>query len=196
MLKDIVKNPAFRAWVLAIIALSVFGMVAQSCQDPPPAYSKGGDCRLQKVSPSRYNDALKARSAITGNDPRRWRSQPVTGCKYDRLIRRLAWHAAKCHKRARLATASWYGPGFYGKRTASGQVLTKHTIGVANKTIRPFGVGFYFHYGGRTVFAPVIDDGPHVAGRTWDLTGALKNALGFGSVGEVRTSKTNCWVRR
>jgi hypothetical protein len=66
---------------------------------------------------------------------------------------------------------SWYGPGFYGEHTACGQVLTKTLMGVANRTL-PCGtlVSFRNPYNGRVVTVPVVDRGPYVAGRDWDLT--------------------------
>ena len=88
----------------------------------------------------------------------------------------------------RPAEASWYGPGFYGNRTACGQTLTSGTVGAAHKSL-PCGTKVKFRYRGRTVTAPVIDRGPYAAGRTWDLTAALKSRLGFPSTGIVWSSK-------
>jgi hypothetical protein len=80
-----------------------------------------------------------------------------------------------------LAGASWYGPGGI---TACGQSLTAGTLGVANKTL-PCGTLVTLRYGSRTVRVPVIDRGPYVPGREFDLTVATKAALGFGDVGDV-----------
>ena len=88
----------------------------------------------------------------------------------------------------RRAYASWYGPGFYGNRTACGQTLTPSTMGVAHKTM-PCGTKLKLRHGGRTVRVTVIDRGPYHGGREFDLTEATKNALGFGSTGTVLTSK-------
>ena len=74
------------------------------------------------------------------------------------------------------ATASWYGPGFFGRRTACGIKLTKRTLGVAHKKL-PCGTKVEFLYGGRTIVVPVIDRGPFIAGRQWDLTQATAEAL-------------------
>lgn len=82
----------------------------------------------------------------------------------------------------RLASASWYGPGLYGRTTACGQVLRATTIGVAHKTL-PCGTMVKFVYRGHAVVAPVIDRGPYVKGRAWDLTAAASKALGFESAG-------------
>jgi len=81
----------------------------------------------------------------------------------------------------RLAEASWYGGG---GSLACGGSLTSATLGVANKTL-PCGTLVTLHYHGRTVRVPVVDRGPYVAGREFDLTEATKQALGFGGVGEV-----------
>jgi rare lipoprotein A len=80
--------------------------------------------------------------------------------------------------------ASWYGPGFYGGRTACGQTLTASIKGVAHKWL-PCGTRVRFRYRGRTTVARVIDRGPYAAGREWDLAPATKRALGFGSTGTV-----------
>jgi hypothetical protein len=64
---------------------------------------------------------------------------------------------------------SWYGPGFYGNGTACGPKLTKELVGVAHRTL-PCGTKVTFRYKGRTLTVPVVDRGPYVAGRTWDLT--------------------------
>ena len=81
----------------------------------------------------------------------------------------------------RPSRASWYGPGMYGTRTACGTKLTKSTIGVANKTL-PCGMRVAIYYRGQTLTVPVIDHGPYVAGRDWDLTAATARALGIDGV--------------
>jgi rare lipoprotein A len=81
----------------------------------------------------------------------------------------------------RLAEASWYGGG--GGLACGGQ-LTSSTLGVANKTL-PCGTLVTLHYGAHTVRVPVVDRGPYVAGREFDLTEATKRALGFGDLGQV-----------
>jgi hypothetical protein len=64
---------------------------------------------------------------------------------------------------------SWYGPHFFGNGTACGQTLTKTLVGVAHRTL-PCGTLVTFRYAGRTLTVPVVDRGPYVSGRTWDLT--------------------------
>jgi rare lipoprotein A len=81
----------------------------------------------------------------------------------------------------RLAEASWYGGG---GSLACGGTLSSSTLGVANKTL-PCGTVVLLRYRGRSLRVRVIDRGPYVAGREYDLTEATKRALGFGDLGEV-----------
>lgn len=76
-----------------------------------------------------------------------------------------------------IVLASWYGPGFYGNRTACGQVYTPELLGVAHKTL-PCGTLLTLTYGSHVLTVPVIDRGPYVAGRTLDLSNATKLAIG------------------
>ena len=87
----------------------------------------------------------------------------------------------------RVAIASWYGPGLYGNRTACGGRLGYSSLGVAHKYL-PCGTMVTFRHRGRSVRVPVIDRGPYVGGREWDLTGATARALGFTGVGTVWTT--------
>jgi rare lipoprotein A len=81
----------------------------------------------------------------------------------------------------REVDASWYG----GEGSlACGGWLNSSTLGVANKTL-PCGTLVTLRYGGHDLRVPVIDRGPFVAGREYDLTEATKRALGFEGVGEV-----------
>ncbi len=81
--------------------------------------------------------------------------------------------------------ASWYGGG---GSLACGGTLTSSTIGVANKTL-PCGTVVTLRYGGHTVSVPVIDRGPYVEGREYDLTEATKQALGFGDTGQIWSTR-------
>ena len=62
------------------------------------------------------------------------------------------------------------------------------TLGVANKTL-PCGTMVKLRYHGHTVTVPVIDRGPYVAGRDFDLTEATRDRLGFPGVGTVLANR-------
>lgn len=88
----------------------------------------------------------------------------------------------------RLAGASYYGPGIFGNGVACGGTLMPGTMGVAHKTL-PCGTKVKLRYHGRSVTVPVIDRGPYVAGRDYDLTWAVKEQLGFPGVGTVLATR-------
>ncbi|MHB8240519.1 MAG: septal ring lytic transglycosylase RlpA family protein [Solirubrobacteraceae bacterium] len=75
--------------------------------------------------------------------------------------------------------ATWFGPGFYGKKTACGQTLTPGVVGVANRTL-PCGTLIKVSYAGHVLTVPVLDRGPYShIGADWDLTSGAATALGI-----------------
>jgi rare lipoprotein A len=81
--------------------------------------------------------------------------------------------------------ASFYGAPLFGNGVACGGILHPWTLGVANKTL-PCGTKVVFQYGSRAIEVKVIDRGPYIAGREWDLTAATAVALHFPGLGPVR----------
>jgi rare lipoprotein A (peptidoglycan hydrolase) len=82
--------------------------------------------------------------------------------------------------------ATWFGPGFYGKRTACGQTLTRGVLGVANRTL-PCGTLVEVTYKGASVTLPVLDRGPYGHHASWDLTAGAAHALGITETVRVAT---------
>ena len=76
-------------------------------------------------------------------------------------------------------------PGGFGKRTACGQVLGPETNGVSHAVL-PCGAKIFVAYEGKTVLTQVIDRGPYVPGRAFDLTAPLAARLGLSGVQRVR----------
>lgn len=90
----------------------------------------------------------------------------------------------------RRATVTWYGPGFYGRRTACGRRMSRALLGVAHKTL-PCGTLVDLYKDGRTVTVPVVDRGPFRRGTSYDLTAATARALGVTAtttIGAVRSA--------
>jgi rare lipoprotein A (peptidoglycan hydrolase) len=94
----------------------------------------------------------------------------------------------------RYAGASWYGPGLWGNKTACGATLRPSTLGVAHKTL-PCGTTVKLVYHGHALVTRVIDRGPYVKGRAFDLTQAASEALGFEGVGRVRYAVAHSYAR-
>ncbi|MEX1142350.1 MAG: septal ring lytic transglycosylase RlpA family protein [Thermoleophilaceae bacterium] len=150
---------------------------------------RGRRVHVQLAAGRGWTTVKRVRTRRGGRFRASWR--PSGAGRY-RLRVRFAGDGAAAGDRDRLARvhsyraghASWYGPGFYGNRTACGGTLGTGTLGVAHKWL-PCGTRVTFRYRGRSVTVPVIDRGPYVAGREWDLTGATKARLGFPSTGTV-----------
>jgi rare lipoprotein A len=83
---------------------------------------------------------------------------------------------------AREGLASWYGPGFKGLPTASGEPYNPQGYTAAHKTL-PLGSDLVVSYGGNSVGVTVNDRGPYVAGRELDLSRAAARDLGLTRVG-------------
>ena len=66
----------------------------------------------------------------------------------------------------------------------NGGILHRDELGVANKTV-PCGTMITFRYHGKGIRVPVIDRGPYIEGREWDLTGATAVALDFPGLGDI-----------
>ncbi len=77
-------------------------------------------------------------------------------------------------------TASWYGPGFHGRRTASGERFDQEALTAAHPRL-PFGTRVLVrHEGtGETVIVRINDRGPFKRGRIIDLAFAAARAIGM-----------------
>jgi len=85
---------------------------------------------------------------------------------------------------AATGQASWYGPGFYGNRTASGEVLRPGTYTAAHRSL-PFGtrVRVTNLNNGRSAVVRINDRGPFTGGRIIDLAHGAASDLGVTSSG-------------
>jgi peptidoglycan lytic transglycosylase len=88
----------------------------------------------------------------------------------------------------RTALASWYGPGLYGQRLGCGGTLSAGSVGVAHKSL-PCGTRVTLRHRGRILRVRVIDRGPYVGGREYDLTAATARRLGFSGHGAILTTR-------
>ncbi len=75
--------------------------------------------------------------------------------------------------------ASWYGPDFHGRRTASGSVFNMHELTAAHRTL-PFGslIKVVNTLTGQSVVVEVTDRGPFVNKRVIDLSKAAAQRIG------------------
>lgn len=82
--------------------------------------------------------------------------------------------------------ASWYGPGFHGKKTASGSRFNRNALTAAHKTLplnsKAMVTNLETH---ESVVVTINDRGPHGRGRLIDLSQAAAKAIGIRGVGKV-----------
>lgn len=168
--------------VLAGHAATITGTLSESRRQGRP----GRTVTLQALGSHGWATLARARTAGHGRFrlkyvPRRLESELVrlrfSGDAYGRPAHRRIGRLNSY----RLTGASWYGGG---GGLACGGSLSSSTLGVANKTL-PCGTLVTLRYDGHSIRVPVIDRGPYVAGREFDLTEATKQALGFGDTGQV-----------
>ena len=89
-------------------------------------------------------------------------------------------------KPIQTGAASWYGPGFHGKRTANGETFNTNALTAAHKTL-PFGTELRVtnERTGKSVVVRINDRGPYAHGRVIDLSKAAAEAVGISGVGKV-----------
>jgi peptidoglycan hydrolase-like protein with peptidoglycan-binding domain len=95
--------------------------------------------------------------------------------------------SARLGRSMRRDVATWYGPGFYGNKTACGQRLRRKTVGVAHRSLR-CGARVTISYEGRFLRTRVIDRGPYANGARWDLTAAAAKRLRFTHTDKIRAA--------
>jgi len=93
---------------------------------------------------------------------------------------------AAAGQRVQNGQASWYGPGFHGRRTASGETFDTNALTAAHRSL-PFGtrVRVVNKKTGRSVVVRINDRGPYAHGRVIDLSRASAQAIGITGVGAV-----------
>lgn len=94
--------------------------------------------------------------------------------------------------RVERGRASWYGPGFHGRRMANGDIYDMHEIQAAHKKL-PLGsvVEVINLYNRKSIIVRITDRGPYIKGRIIDLSYAAAKELDMIGHGVVQ-----CIIRR
>ena len=95
--------------------------------------------------------------------------------------------AGKSAEQHQIGKASWYGPGFHGKKTASGQPFNQHAYTAAHPRL-PLGSRARVTNlaNGKEVEVTINDRGPHRGGRIIDLSHAAARQLAMGGSARVK----------
>lgn len=83
-------------------------------------------------------------------------------------------------------TASWYGPGFHGRKTANGEIFDENALTAAHKTL-PFNTHLKItnRMNGKSVVVRINDRGPYIGKRSIDLSRAAAHCLGSTNRGVI-----------
>ena len=102
------------------------------------------------------------------------------------IILGLSMMIAFCHPvQAKPAKASWYGPNFHGKKTASGERFNQNAMTTAHNSL-PFGTIVQVSYKGKSVLVRVNDTGGFAKyGRQFDLSKGAAKAIGCPGVCQI-----------
>ena len=124
---------------------------------------------VQKISTTQNQDKVIASTKVT-----------------EKILEKEVSNSAgvKNSLRGSSGTASWYGPGFHGRRTASGEKFNQNALTAAHRSL-PFGtkVRVTNMRNGRSVIVRINDRGPFSGGRIIDLSRGAARAIGMVSSG-------------
>jgi rare lipoprotein A len=150
-----------------------------------PANQAGQTLQVQRQQPDgSWTQTATAIVAPDGSFLARWRTDEIGSFTVRAIVAGAEAQTAEASAPTtsvtvyRPARATWFGPGFYGKHTACGQVMTHALLGVAHRTL-PCGTPVALFFGGKTITVPVIDRGPFANGARYDLTSAAAQAVGM-----------------
>ncbi|MCY7369974.1 MAG: septal ring lytic transglycosylase RlpA family protein [Polaromonas sp.] len=149
--------------LLLAVAGLLGGCASPLLQTQAVPTAQDSESRPVDPAPAAQAEALGPATTGTGTSP-----DPASGLST----------AEPPFKQAGRGKASWYGPGFHGRRTANGERYDQHAMTAAHKSL-PFGtrVRVQSLVNGREVDVRINDRGPFKPGRVIDLSRSAAQAL-------------------
>jgi rare lipoprotein A len=164
------KTMAFRASIAALLMLG--GSISAAAEAPVPVTAAPEDTSgLPRFEPSQAEFA-----------------EAFDAFDHSAVVQALPEAQAEAEASSHALSggvASWYGPGFAGHRTASGERFNPAEYTAAHRTL-PFGSKVRVSYGGRSVVVRINDRGPFSGHRVIDLSQAAAEDLGLRRAGSGR----------
>ena len=139
--------------------------------------SEQADC---KVALSIYALALVLAFVVAGCSTQSNAPQPLPQTYYQPP-------PSHSYSHERSEVASWYGPGFAGRRTSNGERFDPNALTAASRTL-PLGshVKVTNPATGKSVVVRINDRGPHLHGRSLDLSRRAAEEIGMKGKGVAR----------
>ena len=171
--------------VLRLLALFGWLLVLAACASGPAATMP--ELKLPSTAPSATK--APAAAALPRDEPALAPSMPrdaaaPAAAPADTAAENPSTPAGEILKEFQRGHASWYGPGFHGRRTASGERFDMKDYTAAHRTL-PFGTVVRVHslVNGRDVDVRITDRGPFSHNRIIDLSRAAAEELGMLGMG-------------
>ena len=141
-----------------------------------------GTTNAASAASSTYSLSLPASPGLSVTPLEAPTTEPVDASGSERP--RPALLAGESAREYQRGGASWYGPGFHGRRTASGERYDMNAMTAAHRTL-PFGTWVRVHslVNGREVDVRITDRGPFISSRVIDLSRGAAVALGMLGMG-------------
>lgn len=184
-----VLRPAFTACGIALLILPLYA-TAGALIVPSPARAQEA-APVPEATPSQpAADDAAVRDAVARRG-KGWLSQLNELASRRRVVAVRRRKAANPSHNKILKVihtrATWYGPGFHGRRTASGERFNQNAMTLASRHL-PFGtrVRVVNLKTGKSAIARVNDRGPFRGGYTADLSKGLARKIGMRGSGPVR----------
>jgi rare lipoprotein A len=172
--------PFFAAGAGALVAPARTSAAEEKAMPPESATHEGASQEVTPQDEAAQRDALAARKA--------WLESQSTGLAAPAASRKAKPKTPHMRPVKLINTrATWYGPGFHGHRTASGERFDRNAMTLASRHL-PMGtrVRVVNLMTGKSAVARVNDRGPFRGGYTADLSQGLAHKIGMGSSGPVR----------
>lgn len=127
-----------------------------------------------------YQESVNADTVYVDEDGNEYyiAEEQVAGGGTTLRKKRSGPRAQKRNCSARNGGASWYGPGFHGRKTANGETFNQNALTAAHKTLK-FGTIVRVTYKGKSVNVRINDAGPYSGGRVIDLSKAAASKIGL-----------------
>ena len=193
------------AIVCAALCVGACCVAATAAADPPSLFTRPGEMlghtlrfrgavgteqagrtlQIERLEPGgAWTATATTTVAPDGSFLARWRTDEIGSFAVRALVAGTQAQAADAAPLTtnvtvyRPARATWFGPGFYGRHTACGQVMSHALLGVAHRTL-PCGTPVAVFFAGKSITVPVVDRGPFANGAHYDLTAAVAQAVGM-----------------
>lgn len=168
--------------VVALTAVIAIPVAEARPRDPIGQFFKalsGKPAVVKKRKELTYKSTRRAKSAAVKSD-RAAKLMPGATDKFTPALTELYrnFPVQRPSGWSQAGVASWYGPGFHGRRTACGQVYNEWGMTAAHRTLK-CGTRLEVHSGGKSADVVVTDRGPYIEGRILDLSRGAAQELGI-----------------